>query len=69
MPGIRANRALHHADANKDGFINKGKMDELVKYTVRVGFSGLFMGPTVLLQLTFIFIYNTFSNKFSFLAK
>ena len=69
MPGIRASRALHHADANKDGFINKGEMDELVKYTVRVGFSVLFMGPTVLFQLTFIFTYNTFGNKFSVLAK
>ena len=39
IPGIRANRVLHHADANKDGFINEGEMEELVKYTVRVGFS------------------------------
>ena len=39
IPGIRANRALHHADANKEGFINEGEMDELVKYAVRVGFN------------------------------
>ena len=39
IPGIRANRALHHADVNKDGFINEGEMDELVKYAVRVGFN------------------------------
>ena len=29
----------------------------------------LFMGPTVLFQLIFNFIYNTFSKKFSILAK
>ena len=29
----------------------------------------LFMGPTVLFQLTFTFIYNTFSNKFLVSAK
>ena len=29
----------------------------------------LFMGPTVLFQLTFTFIYSTFNNKFSILAK
>ena len=29
----------------------------------------LFMGLTVLFQLTFTFIYNTFSKKFSVLAK
>ena len=29
----------------------------------------LFMGLTVLFQLTFIFIYSTFSKKFSILAK
>ena len=29
----------------------------------------LFMGPTVLFQLTFTFIYSTFSNNFSVLAK
>nr|POF25837.1 putative calcium-binding protein cml10 [Quercus suber] len=38
IPGFRANRGLHHADANKDGYINEGEMDELVKYAVRVGF-------------------------------
>ena len=37
--GIHANRVLHHADANKDGFINEGEMEELIKYAVRVGFS------------------------------
>ena len=39
IPGIRANRGLHHADANKDGFVNEREMDELVKYAVRAGFS------------------------------
>ena len=29
----------------------------------------LFMGPTILFQLTFSFIYSTFSNKFSVSAK
>ena len=29
----------------------------------------LFIGPTILFQLTFTFIYNTFSNKFSVSAK
>ena len=29
----------------------------------------LFMGPTVLFQLTFTFIYSTFNNKFSILTK
>ncbi|KAF3960840.1 hypothetical protein CMV_014478 [Castanea mollissima] len=38
IPGFRANRGLHHADANKDGYINEREMDELVKYAVRVGF-------------------------------
>ena len=39
IPGFRANRGLHHADANKDGYVNEGEMDELVKYAVRVGFT------------------------------
>ncbi|KAL4649667.1 hypothetical protein ACB092_01G031100 [Castanea dentata] len=39
IPGIRAKRGLHHADANKDGFVNEREMDELVKYAVRAGFS------------------------------
>ena len=39
IPGIRANRGLHHADANKDGFVNEKEMNELVKYAVRAGFS------------------------------
>ncbi|KAK7852197.1 putative calcium-binding protein cml26 [Quercus suber] len=38
IPGFRANRGLHHADANKDGYVNEGEMDELVNYAVRVGF-------------------------------
>ncbi|KAF3960842.1 hypothetical protein CMV_014480 [Castanea mollissima] len=38
IPGFRANRGLHHADANKDGYINEREMDELVKYAVQVGF-------------------------------
>ncbi|KAM4129505.1 hypothetical protein ACJW30_01G028600 [Castanea mollissima] len=39
IPGIRANRGLHHADANKDGFVNEREIDELIKYAVRPGFS------------------------------
>nr|POF19293.1 putative calcium-binding protein cml10 [Quercus suber] len=39
IPGFRADRGLHHADANKDGYVNEGEMDELVKYAVRVGFT------------------------------
>ena len=39
IPGFRADRVLHHADANKDGYVNEGEMDELVKYAVRVGFT------------------------------
>ncbi|KAL0017368.1 hypothetical protein SO802_004437 [Lithocarpus litseifolius] len=38
IPGFRANRGLHHADANRDGYVNEGEMDELIKYAVRVGF-------------------------------
>ncbi|KAL4649669.1 hypothetical protein ACB092_01G031300 [Castanea dentata] len=39
IPGFRADRGLHHADSNKDGYVNEGEMDELVKYAVRVGFT------------------------------
>nr|POF25836.1 putative calcium-binding protein cml10 [Quercus suber] len=39
IPGFRADRGLHHADANKDGYVNEGEMDELVKYAVQVGFT------------------------------
>ena len=39
IPGFRADRSLHHADANKDGYVNEREMDELVKYAVRVGFT------------------------------
>nr|XP_023905781.1 calmodulin-like protein 3 [Quercus suber]POF19298.1 putative calcium-binding protein cml10 [Quercus suber] len=39
IPGFRADRGLHHADANKDGYVNEREMDELVKYAVRVGFT------------------------------
>ncbi|KAL0017369.1 hypothetical protein SO802_004438 [Lithocarpus litseifolius] len=38
-PGFRADRGLHHADANKDGYVNEEEMDELVKYAERVGFT------------------------------
>ena len=36
---------------------------------VSLHFLVLFMGSTVLFQLTFTFIYNTFSNNFSISAK
>ena len=39
IPNFRADRALVHADANKDGFIDEREMDELVKYAVRAGFT------------------------------
>ncbi|XP_050267188.1 uncharacterized protein LOC126710987 [Quercus robur] len=39
IPGFRANRALHHADANEDGFIDEEEMNELVNYAIRVGFT------------------------------
>uniref|UniRef100_A0A7N2KRV8 EF-hand domain-containing protein n=1 Tax=Quercus lobata TaxID=97700 RepID=A0A7N2KRV8_QUELO len=38
IPGIRANCGLHHADANKDGVVDEGEMNELVKYAVELGF-------------------------------
>ncbi|XP_050267195.1 calmodulin-like protein 6 isoform X2 [Quercus robur] len=39
IPSIHADRGLHHADANNDGYVNEGEMDELVKYAMRVGFT------------------------------
>ena len=39
IPGFRADRGLHHADANKDGYVNEREMDDLVKYAVQVGFT------------------------------
>ena len=39
IPGFRADRGLHHADANKDGYVNEEEMNELVKYAERVGFT------------------------------
>ena len=41
----------------------------LLLFMVLLYFLVLFIGSTVLFQLNFTFIYNTFSNKFSVLAK
>ncbi|CAN4083513.1 unnamed protein product [Withania somnifera] len=35
--GWKASRAFRHADINRDGFINKEEMSELVKYASRWG--------------------------------
>ncbi|KAL0017366.1 hypothetical protein SO802_004435 [Lithocarpus litseifolius] len=39
IPGFRAGRGLHHADANRDGYVDETEMDDLVKYAVKVGFT------------------------------
>ncbi|GMY28637.1 putative calcium-binding protein cml10 [Fagus crenata] len=38
IPGIRANRGVHHADANGDGYINEDELNDLTKYAGRLGF-------------------------------
>ncbi|GMY28636.1 putative calcium-binding protein cml26 [Fagus crenata] len=38
IPGIRASHGIHHADANRDGYVNEEELNELVKYAKRVGF-------------------------------
>ncbi|KAI9200640.1 hypothetical protein LWI28_011095 [Acer negundo] len=38
FPSYRAWRALHHADANKDGFVSENEFQQLVKYAVKYGF-------------------------------
>lgn len=35
--GWKAGRAFHHADINRDGYINKEEMSELVKYASKWG--------------------------------
>ncbi|KAG7943684.1 hypothetical protein I3843_15G055200 [Carya illinoinensis] len=37
--GYRASRALYHADANKDGYINEEELNRLIKYAVRIGYT------------------------------
>ncbi|CAK9135305.1 unnamed protein product [Ilex paraguariensis] len=37
--GWRAGRALRHADANEDGYINEKEMNELVEYATKWGFT------------------------------
>ena len=44
IPGFRADRALHYADANRDGFIDEGEMNELVKYAKEAGFNVVGIG-------------------------
>ncbi|KAJ0086414.1 hypothetical protein Patl1_08963 [Pistacia atlantica] len=38
IPGFRANRGLHHADANGDGYISDEEVDKLVKYAYQLGY-------------------------------
>ncbi|KAI9201404.1 hypothetical protein LWI28_022989 [Acer negundo] len=38
FPGWRAWRALHHADANKDGYVSENEFQQLVNYAVKSGF-------------------------------
>ena len=38
LPGWRASRALHHADANGDNSISLEELDELVKYAMKHGY-------------------------------
>ncbi|KAJ9166226.1 hypothetical protein P3X46_021007 [Hevea brasiliensis] len=38
IPGWRAWWAIHHADANDDGYISEDEMEELVKYAMKLGF-------------------------------
>ncbi|KAM7514213.1 hypothetical protein LguiA_003796 [Lonicera macranthoides] len=35
----RAGRAIHHADANDDGYISEDELHELVKYAKKWGFT------------------------------
>ncbi|KAH7524689.1 hypothetical protein FEM48_Zijuj06G0146300 [Ziziphus jujuba var. spinosa] len=39
FPALRAALALNHADANNDGYISDGELDQLVKYIVNHGFA------------------------------
>ncbi|GMY28638.1 putative calcium-binding protein cml10 [Fagus crenata] len=38
LPGWRARRALHHADANGDNSISLEELDEVVKYAMKHGY-------------------------------
>ncbi|KAI9200722.1 hypothetical protein LWI28_012310 [Acer negundo] len=38
FPSWRAFRALHHADANGDGFISKDEFSELLNYAIKLGY-------------------------------
>ncbi|XVF64040.1 hypothetical protein PTKIN_Ptkin09bG0135300 [Pterospermum kingtungense] len=38
-PDWRANRALHRADYNNDGYISEGEMDDLVEYVWQCGYT------------------------------
>ncbi|PHT65274.1 hypothetical protein T459_29699 [Capsicum annuum] len=37
FPGLRAGRAIRHADINEDGYINEEEMGQLVTYASRWG--------------------------------
>ncbi|OMO74779.1 hypothetical protein COLO4_26499 [Corchorus olitorius] len=39
FPNWRACRAFHHADANGDGYISEGEMDDLVEYVWQCGYT------------------------------
>ncbi|KAJ9674437.1 hypothetical protein PVL29_023781 [Vitis rotundifolia] len=39
IPGWRAHRALHHADANGDGCISEKEMKDLVEYAAKFGYT------------------------------
>lgn len=38
LPGWRADRALHHADSNGDGYVNEDELEEVVKYALKQGY-------------------------------
>ncbi|KAL6317762.1 hypothetical protein AAG906_030516 [Vitis piasezkii] len=38
IPGWRAHRALHHADADGDGCISEKEMKDLVEYAAKFGY-------------------------------
>ncbi|CAK7338708.1 unnamed protein product [Dovyalis caffra] len=40
FPGFRARRGLYHADANNDGQIDMGELDNLLDYAYKHGFTG-----------------------------
>ncbi|KAK6256601.1 hypothetical protein QUC31_000060 [Theobroma cacao] len=39
LPGWRAGRGLHHADANRDGYVSDDELDDLVEYALECGYT------------------------------